>query len=335
MRLRPEQLGTALKKNLSAIYFVTGDEPLQMGEVADAIRLAAKTAGYTTREICSVGSGFEWYELAETANALSIFADKKIVDVRMPTAKPGNDGAKALCSYCERLPEETLLLITAPKVDKASQQTKWFKTLEQAGVVIQVWPLEGAGLIQWLQQRVQKRGLHIAQDGIKALASRVEGNLLAASQEIEKLYILHGDAAISRQMVEDAVADSARFDVFKLTDSILAGRFNRATKILNGLKAEDTAASIVVWALAREARMLINIKIALNQGENKEAAFKKNRLWDKRKQLVNAALSRMNIGDFQQVLLLSSKADRQIKGQEEGDVWETLLLACLLFCTPI
>lgn len=335
MRLKPEQLEGVLKKNLSAIYFLTGDEPLQMGEAADAIRLAAKTVGYTTREICSVGSGFEWYELAETAHAMSIFADKKIVDLRMPTAKPGNEGAKALCRYCQRLSEETLLLITAPKLDKASQQTKWFQAIEQAGVVVQIWPLEGADLIQWLQQRAQKRGLTIAPDAIKALASRVEGNLLAAAQEIEKLYILHGSTVISKQVVEEAVADSSRFDVFKLTDCILAGRFNRVTKILTGLKAEGTAAPIIVWALAREARLLINIKIALNQGENKEVAFKKNRLWDKRKQLVNAALSRMNMTDFQQVLLLSSKADRQIKGQETGNFWETLLSACWVFCKPL
>lgn len=330
MRLNAEQLAGSLKQ-LAPVYFVTGDEPLQQGEVADAIRLAAKNAGYLTREVLSVETGFQWGELALVADSLSLFADKKIIDLRLPSGKPGTEGAKALINYCQRLPEDTLLLITAPKVTGATLKAKWCQALDQAGVIVQVWPLDGAALIQWLQRRTQNRGLQIAPDGIRLLASRIEGNLLAAAQEIEKLYILYGDATISKQSVEQAVADSARFDVFKLTDCVLAGRMSRAIKILNGLKAEGIAAPVVLWALARETRMLINIKIAINQGQNKELVFKNNRLWDKRKQLVNAILSRMNLQKLQEILLQCAKADRQIKGQEQGDCWETLLSLCMLF----
>lgn len=330
MRINTEQIVGALKQ-LAPIYFVTGDEPLQQGEVSDAIRLAAKNAGYSTREVFSVETGFQWGELVQAADSMSIFADKKIIDLRLPSGKPGTEGAKVLIDYCQHIPEDTLLLITAPKVTAATLKTKWCQALDQVGTIVQVWPLEGAALAQWLQRRAQNRGLQIEQNGIKLLASRVEGNLLAAAQEIEKLYILYGETAVTKQNVEQVVADSARFDVFKLTDSVLAGRMSRANKILNGLKAEGIAAPVVVWALARETRLLINIKTAINQGQNKEAVFKSHRLWDKRKQLVDLALTRVNIQSLQKALLLCSKADRQIKGQEQGDCWETLLSFCRLF----
>ncbi len=330
MRLNPEQFNTALKQ-LAPVYFITGDEPLQQGEVADAIRLAAKKSGYTTREVFSVEAGFEWGELALSADSMSLFADKKLIDLRMPSGKPGTEGSKALIDYCQRLPEDNLLLIIAPKITAATLKSKWCQALDQAGVIVQVWPLEGAALIQWLQRRAQKRGLQIGVDGIKALASRIEGNLLAASQEIEKLYILYGNESISKQAVENVVADSSRFDVFKLTDCMLAGRITRAIKVLNGLKAEGIAPPVIVWAVSREIRLLINIKIAVNQGQNKEMVLKNNRLWDKRKQIVSAAVSRMDIQVLQKALLLCSKADRQIKGREQGDCWETLLSLCMFF----
>ncbi len=331
MRLKPEQLDSALAKKLAQIYFVTGDEPLQSGEASDAIRLAAKKAGYVTREVLSVETGFNWNELAVTADSLSIFVEKKFIDLRLSTAKPGNEGGKALIHYCQRLPADTLLLITSPKLEKSALKTKWFQAIDQAGVVVQVWPLDGVDLLQWLQRRAQKRGLQIEKEGIRALASRIEGNLLAAAQEIEKLYILYGETSIAKHQVEDVVLDSARFDVFKLTDSVLTGRVNRAIKILNGLKAEGVAAPIVLWALTRETRLLIHIKTALSQGQNRETVFKNYRVWDKRKQLINEAVSRLKIVYLQQILLLGSKADRQIKGQESGDCWETLLSLCLLF----
>lgn len=331
MRIKPEQLESALEKKLFTVYFVSGDEPLQVGEVADNVRNTAKNAGYNTREVFTVGMGFEWNELARVANSLSIFAEKKLIDIRMSTAKSGVEGSKALINYCQRLPKDTLLLVTAPKLEKSALKSKWIQSIDQIGTIIQVWPLNGAELIQWLQRRSKKRGLNIEVEAIKILASRVEGNLLVASQEIEKLYVFYGDTTISVQEIERVVVDNARFDVFKLTDCMLTGRVSRAVKILNGLKAESIAAPIVLWALTREARMLINIKTALNQGENKNVVYKKYQLWDKRERLVNAAVTRISFQGLQQALLLSSKADRQLKGREKGDGWETMLSLCLLF----
>ncbi len=330
MRLRFEQLNGALK-NLAPVYFVSGDEPMQQGEAADTIRLAAREAGYQTREVFSVESGFDWGDFSMAAESLSLFSDKKILDLRLPSGKPGTDGAKALIDFCQRLPEDTLLLITAPKVTSATLKSKWCQALDKAGVILQVWPLQGRDLLQWLQARAQKKGMQIDPEGIRLLAARVEGNLLAAVQEIEKLYILYGQARVSRQAVEDFVADSSRFDVFQLTDCLLAGKLLRAIKILNALRSEGIAAPVVIWAIAREVRQLIEFKTAVAAGQSVDAVSKQLRLWDKRKSLVPNAAARMEIKVLHKALALSSTADRQLKGREAGDCWETMLTICQLF----
>ncbi len=333
MRLKPEQLAAALQKDLAPVYFISGDEPLQLGEMADAVRAAARKAGYDLREVLVVDAGFSWNELTASAGSLSIFSDKKIIDLRLPTGTPGTEGSKALIAYCEHLPEDTLLLITAAKLAGASLKARWFQALDKAGCVIQVWPLEGQDLIRWLQQRMQRRGLQAETEGIKILASRIEGNLLAAAQEIEKLYVLYGACHLSKQQIFDVVADSSRFDVFKLMDSVLSARVGRILKILSGLQAEGVAAPVVLWALTREARVLIGIKQALAQGQNKALVFKNNQIWDKRQQLVSDALNRLTDSDLNNILTLSAKADRQIKGQQPGEPWETLLAVCLMFAS--
>jgi len=333
MRIKPEQLSAVLQKGLKPVYFITGDEPLQLGEMADAVRKAAKKAGFENREIISAETGFEWNQLAFSAESLSIFADKKIIDLRLSSGTPGTDGAKALIAYCERVPEDTLLLITAGKVASSALKTRWLEALDKVGVVIQVWPLEGQDLIRWLHQRLHQRGLNAETDGLRILASRIEGNLLAAAQEIEKLYVLYGTGNLSNQQIIDVVADSSRYDVFKLMDSVLSASVNRIFKVLSGLRAEGIAAPIVLWALTREARGLIKIKLALTQGQNRDTVFKNNQIWDKRKQLVNNALNRLSESDLNSILVLSAKADRQIKGQQQGDAWETLLSICLMFAS--
>ena len=333
MRIKPEQLGAALKKSLAPVYFISGDEPLQLGEIADAIRKAAKKAGFENREILSAETGFEWNQLAFTADSYSLFADKKIIDLRLPSGTPGIEGSKALIAYCERLPEDTILLVTAGKIAGSALKTKWLEALDKKGVVIQVWPLEGNDLIRWLQQRAEQRELRIETEGLRILASRIEGNLLAAAQEIEKLYVLYGTANLSSRQISEAVADSSRYDVFKLMDSVLAGSVGRILKVLSGLRSEGVATPIVLWALTREARLLIKMKLALSQGQNREVVFKNNQIWDKRKQLISNALSQLSDNDLNNILVLSAKADRQIKGQESGDAWETLLALCLLFAS--
>lgn len=334
MRLKPEQLDSAVQKALQPVYLISGDEPLQVGEAADAVRSAARRADYHVREVISIDQGNEWQRLSEEAGSLSIFADKKVIDLRLPSAKPGSEGGKALVAYCQHLPADTLLLVTAGKLDAASQKTQWFQAIDNVGVIVQVWPLQGPELVHWLQRRAERKGMRFEVDAVKILAGRIEGNLLAAAQEIEKLFILHGKTVISKTMIEEAVADSSRFDVFKLTDALLAGKHNRAVKILNGLKAEGVAAPVVLWALSREARVLFNVKSELQQGRQPDAVFKSNQVWDKRKSLMQDALRRLSIGQIESLLLAGAGADMQAKGQAAGDAWDTLFDICLTFCRP-
>lgn len=331
MRLKLDQLAAALQKQLVPVYLISGDEPLQLGEAADDIRRMVASAGYTTREVIAIETGNEWPQLSLEAESLSIFSDKKLIDLRLPSGKPGVDGSKALGSYCQKLPEDTILLITAGKLDSAAQKSQWFQKIDNCGMVVQVWPLQGPDLLQWLQRRAERKGMLIESDALKSLALRVEGNLLAAAQEIEKLYILHGSQRVNKAMVEDDVADSARFDVFKLMDALLAGKLNRAVKILGGLRAEGIAAPVVLWAISREARTLLSIKTELKRGGHQDALYKKHLIWDKRKQLVQEAMQRLQSLELQNILGKCAKADAQIKGQLAGDEWEALFSICVLF----
>ncbi|MGJ0486053.1 MAG: DNA polymerase III subunit delta [Methylomicrobium sp.] len=332
MRLKPEQMAQHLRgKKLPPVYLISGDEPQQIAEIADAIRKAAWEAGYLEREIFSQDTGFSWHDLPAAAYATSLFADRKIIDLRLPSGSPGTEGAKILTAYCERLPEDTLLLITTGKLAAASLKTRWFQALERVGVFIQVWPLEGEDLQRWLQQRLERRGIHADKEGLKLLAARIEGNLLAAAQEIEKLYILYGSGSLDAAKIVDAVADSSRYDIFKLTDSLLAGHPGRITKILASLKDEDIAAPVVLWAITREARLLCKLKQEIAAGKNRDAAMQAQQIWDKRKAMVSHALDRLSETALHRILVLSAKADREIKGQQQGDPWQSLLQICLLF----
>jgi DNA polymerase-3 subunit delta len=333
MQIKPEQLNAALAQGMKPVYFLSGDEPLQLNELADVIRTAARQAGFCVREIFSVQTGFDWNSLQASAGTLSIFDDRKIIDLRLPSASPGIDGAKALTAYAERLPEDTLLLVIAGKLSKDSMKSRWLQALDKVGVVIQVWPLEGQDLLRWLQQRLQQRGLFIDNEGLKQLANRVEGNLLAAAQEVEKLYALYGAETLSSGQILAAVSDNARYDVFKLLDTVLSGHVARTFKIMSSLQSEGVAAPVVLWALMRETRILSLLKQGLAAGQNKDTLFRNHQVWDKRKALVNDALKRLSDNDLNAVLRVGAKADRQIKGQQTGDAWETLRAACLLLAS--
>ncbi len=333
MRSAPKQISTVLQKGLLPVYLVTGDEPLQQGEVADEIRKAARKSGFTNREVLSVDTGFDWNSLALSADSMSIFADKQIIELRLTNAALGTEGSKALIHYCAHTNDDTLLLITMPKLGKDATKSKWFTALDAAGCVVQVWPLEGQDLLSWLQQRLQQRGLIVEPEGVKILASRTEGNLLAAVQEIEKLYVLYGQVKLTQQQILDAVADSSRYDVYKLLDAALSANVKRIFKVLAGLQAEGVAEPIALWALTREARVLVKVQQAIAQGQNRTLAFKNNQIWDKRQSLVESVLARLKPRDLNQILILSAKADRQIKGRQSGNAWETILEICLLFAS--
>ncbi len=324
MRLRADQLDAQLADALSPIYLITGDEPLQLGEAADAVRRAAREAGYSSREILDVGKGFDWNELAIEANSLSLFAEKRVIDLRLSSAAIGRSGSQALVEYAARLPEATLLLVTAPRLDRSQQGSKWVKALEKQGVLVQIWPVDEQRLPAWIEQRLRKKGLIPEAEAVSIMAERLEGNLLAAAQEIDKLLLLNGPGPLTAERLLESVADSARFDVFGLVDSALMGRPAKVTRILAGLRAEGVPAAVVLWALAREIRQLAGMAYALEQGRSIDQVLASHRVWNQRKPVVRQGLARLRRRRWQQLLALCARGDRTIKGQERGDPWQLL-----------
>ncbi|MCP3671873.1 MAG: DNA polymerase III subunit delta [Gammaproteobacteria bacterium] len=325
MRLRSNELAGRLKQGLHPIYVVTGDEPLQVDEAADLIRSVAKTKGFDDRTIIEADRRFDWNELNHEANSLSLFAQQRILDLRLPSGKPGTTGGKALVEYAERPPQDTILLLTMPKLERSQGNSKWFKALDKAGAVIQIWPIEGQRLPPWIEQRMRNSGLIPEPGVVNMLSERIEGNLLAASQEIEKLLLLHGPGVISLEQLTAAVSDSARYDVFNLVDSALQGKTAYCVKIINGLRGEGTPAPVVLWALTREIRMLAELSYETGRGSSPQQAIAARReIWEKRRQLVRSGLQRLSSNSLRGLLILCGRTDRAIKGRESSDPWQLM-----------
>ena len=320
MRLRNDQLSDQLQRQLAPIYLISGDEPLQMQEAADEVRAAARSRGYTEREVLDAAAGFDWGALNAAAESLSLFGDRRLLDLRLQSPKVGPEGAKALSAYADAPPEDTLLLITLPKLERAQNNSQWYKRLEQTGVVVQVWPVEGDRLPPWIEQRLRRAGLIPEPGVVGMLADRVEGNLLAASQEIEKLLLQQGPGVVSQVQLAESVADSARFDVFGLVDTLLAGESAKGLRMLQGLRAEGVAAPVVLWALSREVRALARMAHEVALGRSDEQVMGAHRVWDKRKPLVRRGLKRRP-ALWRALLVLCAEADRSIKGLERNDPW--------------
>jgi DNA polymerase-3 subunit delta len=327
----PSDLNVALRNGLAPVYLVFGDEPLQSAEAGDAIRQAARLAGFIEWELYFVQTGFTWGGLRESADTLSLFGDKRLLDVRFPE-KPDREGAEWVAEYLERPSPDCLLLLTAGKLAAEDHKKAWFRAVEQRGVVLQVRPLEGNALLQWLDRRMTAKGLLADQSGLRLLAARVEGNLLAAAQEIEKLAVLCGEGRIEDGQIATAVADAARYDVFDLVDAVLADRFARAQRILEGLKSEGVAPAIVLWALARDARQLATAAFHVAKGESPAAVLMRQKIWESRRNALTEALRRVEVRGWQDALLICARADRIIKGQQQGNPWDALLDICCAMC---
>ena len=330
MRVRPDQLAAALKKDLAPVYVLSGDEPLQLQESGDAIRLAAKAAGFLHRSVLSVEAGFDWGQLLTETQSLSLFAEKKVLELRIPQGKLGKEGSQALQAYCAQCPADTVLLISLPKLDRSQQQTKWFKCLDRAGVVIQIWPIEGRNLVQWITQRFQQAGLQPASGVAQQLAEQVEGNLLAARQEIEKLRLIQQPGPLSLADLKAAVSDNARFNVFALSDAGLQGDLVRCMKVLAALQQEGVAAPVVLWALHRDIALLAELAGNKVQGTGMESVFAQARVWPQRKALLQQALRRPC--QWWVLLGLCQSIDAQVKGSEPGDPWVGLEQLCVQLC---
>ena len=343
MQLAFNQLATHLGKGLRSLYTLHGDEPLLMQEAADAIRTAARAQGYTERTVHTVqGAHFDWSEVLAAGGSLSLFADKQIVEVRIPSGKPGKDGSAAIQQLVEQAQgnDSTLTLFMLPRLDFATRKGAWFGALDNGGVSLQIDTIERAALPQWIAQRLQQQGQHVApgEEGQRTLqffADRVEGNLLAAHQEIQKLGLLFPPGELSQAQVESAVLNVARYDVFKLSEAVLSGQIARVQRMLDGLQAEGEAEVLVHYTLAEDIRALKRVKDAMAAGQPLPMALKAQRIWGPRERLFERVLPRLSPARLNNLLQSAHQVDGIVKGLKvpewPQDGWQALHRLALRF----
>ncbi|HQQ71312.1 MAG TPA: DNA polymerase III subunit delta [Alicycliphilus sp.] len=344
MQIALNQLGAQLQKGLRPLYTLHGDEALLQQEALDAIRAAARAAGYTERSSFTVaGAHFDWSGVLAAGGSLSLFAERQIIEIRIPSGKPGKDGAAALQQIAQAAQgnDSVLTLVVLPRLDKATKTGAWFAALESHGATVQIDPVERAQLPAWIAQRLAAQGQRVAagEEGQRTLqffADRVEGNLLAAHQEIQKLALLHPPGELGWAQVESAVLNVARYDVFKLSEAVLSGQVLRTQRMLDGLQAEGEAEVLVHWALAEDIRGLKRVKDAMNAGKPLPMALRENRIWGAKERLYERLLPQA--GDAQLARLLQSAhvVDGIVKGLKQPDWpqdgWQALSRLALQLC---
>ncbi|GAC1602909.1 MAG: DNA polymerase III subunit delta [Ramlibacter sp.] len=344
MQLAASQLGPHLHKGLRSLYTLHGDEPLLIQEAADAIRAAARARGFTERTVHTVaGAHFDWSEVLAAGGSLSLFADKQIVEVRVPSGKPGNEGSPALHQLAASAQgnDSTLTLVLLPRLDKMTRTGAWFTALENCGVTVQVEPVERGALPQWIAQRLQQQGQRVVagEEGQRTLqffADRVEGNLLAAHQEIQKLALLFPQGELAFDMVESAVLNVARYDVFKLTEAVLGGQAARVQRMLDGLQAEGEAEVLVHYTLAEDIRALKRVKDAIAAGRPLPMALREQRVWGLKERLFERVLPRLTTTMLDNLLHSAHLVDGIVKGLKvpdwPTDGWQALHRLALALC---
>jgi DNA polymerase III subunit delta len=340
MQLRTDQLPAALARGLKPLYAVHGGEPLLAQEAADTIRAAARRAGYTERKVFTVsGAHFDWSGLLGAAQAMSLFAERQLIELRIPGGKPGKEGSEALQRHCETLADDVITLIHLPKLDRQQQQSGWFAALDAAGVTIRVEPVDRKALPQWIAQRLAAQGQRVedGEAGMHALAffaDRVEGNLLAAHQEIQKLALLYPQGTLSFEQVEAAVLNVARYDVYKLGEAVLAGQTARVLRMLDGLRAEGEAPVLVHWTLAEDIRALRRVKEATEQGKPLPLALREARVWGAKERLFERLVPLLSDHTLAHWVESASICDGLIKGLKHPhwplDAWDGLKRLALM-----
>ncbi|CAK0739766.1 DNA polymerase III subunit delta [Gammaproteobacteria bacterium] len=322
MKLPLERLGAHLGKPLAPLYLISGDEILLVEEAGDQIRASARNAGYEEREVFHTSRGFHWELIAHSCMNLSLFSAKRLIEIRLLTAKPGTEGGKVLVALASKLPSDTIILVFCPKMDATIQKTFWVNSLEKAGVWINIRTIESSGLPTWIEARMKTRGLFPESAAVQSLADRVEGNLLAASQEIEKLLLLRGPGPVDVQTVESSVADNARFDLYALSNACLAGETSRAVRIFYSLQATGAELPLLLWVIVRELRALATIESGLIG------------VWEPRRSLLQQATKRLGIRKSEQLLKDAAYVDRCVKGSSLRDPWSAMLQLIQDFSTP-
>ena len=330
MELRPDRLERQLAgEPLRPVYLVAGAEPLLVQEAADAIRARARDEGYGEREVFDVEGSFDWNELSRGVATLSLFSTRRLFELRMPGAKPGTEGSKALVEYCENPPPDTVLLVVAQDWNR-KLGGKWSDAIARAGHVVPVWPLKPHELGDWLERRLRRKGLVATPDALRRLADRVEGNLLAAAQEIDKLALAVGPSSgpssepIDVEQMERLVADSSRFDVFRLIDTALAGESARAVRMLAALRAEGDQVAGLMPMVIREVLALAALARAAERGGGVAAAMRAAQVWETKQALYRRALERHPPSRWETFAAECGRIDRTAKGRGDGDEWRRL-----------
>lgn len=340
MQLRSDQLSAQLAKGLRPVYTVHGDEPLLAQEAGDAIRAAARAAGYTERKVFTVsGAHFDWSGLLGAAQAMSLFADRQLIEIRIPSGKPGKEGSEALQRYCESASDDVVTLVQLPRLDRQQQSSAWFGALDAVGVTLRIDPVERRALPAWIAQRMALQGQRVA-DGeageqtLAFFADRVEGNLLAAHQELQKLALLYPQGQLSFEQVESAVLNVARYDVFKLGEAVLAGQVSRTLRMLEGLRAEGEAPVLVHWTLAEDIRALKRVKDAMAEGRPLPIALREAHVWGMKEKLFERALPAFSDHALAHLVEAANVCDGLVKGLKHPtwplEPWEGLKRLALL-----
>ncbi len=325
MQLKGEQLAAHLGRELRPVYVVYGDEPLLVIEAADSIRAAARGNGFDEREVFTAISGFNWIELHHAAGNMSLFGGRKLIDLRIPTGKPGREGSAAIQDYCARPSPDALLLVTLPGLDWSEEKAAWLKALTEAGVAVKLIPPNLAELPSWIAGRLRRQQQSADSDGLRFIAERVEGNLLAAHQEILKLGLLFPTGELSLQQIQEAVLNVARYDLDGLREALLVGDVARLTRTLDGLQQEGEAPPLVLWAITEEVRALAQVKAGLKDRQSLDVLLKDARVWGARQTLFKRALQRVDSDKADAALAHAAGIDRMIKGIGGGDVWNEFL----------
>ncbi len=324
LKINSDALGSHLEQQLLPAYLISGDEPLLTAEAADAVRSRARAAGFSERETYFLERGADWNDVRASANNLSLFAERRIVEIRMPSAKPGKDGGAALLALLETRDPDRLLLILTPRLDRDAQSANWVRAVEAHGAWVQVWPVDAAKFIAWLRARFRKSRLTAENEALEVLAERTEGNLLAAHQEIEKLRLLVRGDHVTADDVLNSVADSARFDVFKLGECALSGDTARTLRMLEGLRAEGVEPTLVLWSLSKAVRDLWS---SLMSGPGGPA-----RAWPRQSAALDKAKRRAPQLSFSRLTVRAVRADRMIKGRLAGNAWDEMALLAADLC---
>lgn len=322
MKIPSNQIDASVSRVLMPCYLVAGDEPLLVNEALDKIRARARQQGFAGRDLYIAGNGFDWAELTSSSANLSLFAEKRIVELRLPSGKPGRQGASSIIELLENSGDDLLVLISTPKLDRSAAGSKWAKAVEARGALIQVWPVDQRELPNWIARRMRDNGLEPDGNAVKLIADRVEGNLLAADQEIQKLGLLLGERKVTVDDVNHAVVNSSRYDVFKLADAAVGGDAPRALRVLAGVRSEGVEAVIVVWALTRELRVLGGLADVVQSGGELGAALRKAGVWRNRQGIVRSCVARHRVTDFYRLLKRARRADAAAKGQSGEDTWQ-------------